>query len=294
MDIRKILQQNIKNISYLDAEILLAFVLEKPKEFLYTHPEYKLTATQIKKFKKLVNCRKEGEPVAYLTNHKEFYGLNFYVDKNVLIPRPETETLVEEIIKDNKNKKIVIADIGTGSGCIAIVLAKFLPKAKIYATDICKKALNVATGNAKKHNVKIDFIQGNLLEPLKNKKIDIVAANLPYGWKEWKNNTTAETVGLKFEPLLALFTEENGLYLYKKLFQQIRLRITHPAFVPHIVGLRRGKYSLPVTIYLEFDPRQKDDFKKIAKEYLPQYRLRIKKDLAGRDRIAKMDARLPN
>ncbi|OGF21082.1 protein-(glutamine-N5) methyltransferase, release factor-specific [Candidatus Falkowbacteria bacterium RIFOXYB2_FULL_38_15] len=263
MTIKQILI-NTKNISPLDAEILLSFVIKKSKEFLYTYPEHKLTIGQIKNFKNLVNRRTKDEPVAYLTNHKEFYGLNFYVNKNVLIPRPETETLVEEIIENNKNKKITIADIGTGSGCIAITLAKFLPKAKIHATDICKKALNVASKNAETHNVKINFIQGDLLEPLKNKKIDIVVANLPYGWKEWKNISSAETSGLNFEPQKALFTEENGLYLYRKLFEQIQL---------------------PVTLYLEFDPRQKKDLQKIIKKYLPKYKIKIKKDLAGRDRV---------
>jgi release factor glutamine methyltransferase len=265
MKIEKILQQNTKNISCLDAEILLTFVIKESKEFLYTHPEYNLTKNQEKKLRKLLDRRKKGEPIAYLTNHKEFYSLDFYVNKNVLIPRPETETLVEEIVRDNKSKKITIADIGTGSGCVAIALAKNLPKAEIYAADICKKALNIAIKNAKKHNVKIKFLQGDLLRPLKTKRIDVIVANLPYGWKEWKNNTTVQTVGLKFEPPKALFTKENGLYFYRKLFQQIKL---------------------PVTIYLEFDPRQKNELKKIVKKYLPEYSLKIKKDLAGRDRVA--------
>jgi len=267
MTIKQILI-NTKNISPLDAEIILSFIVKKPKEFLYTYPEYKLTINQIKKFKNLVIRRSKGEPVAYLTNHKEFYGLDFYINKNILIPRPETETLIEEIIKNEKNKKLIITDIGTGSGCIAITLAKFLPKAKIYATDICKKALSVASKNAKIHNVKINFIQGNLLEPLKNKKIDIVVANLPYGWKEWKNNSSTETSGLKFEPQKALFTKEGGLFLYLQLFSQL--------------AKRKQK---PKSIYGEFDPRQKKDLQKIIKKYLPEYKVKIKKDLAGRDRI---------
>ncbi|MFH1226121.1 MAG: HemK/PrmC family methyltransferase, partial [bacterium] len=143
MNIKKILKQAAEKLkaakidsAFLDADILLAFTLKKPKEFLYSYPEKKLTKNQLAKFNQLINRRAKREPVAYLINRKEFYGLDFYVDKNVLIPRPLTETLVEEIIKKVKNKKVVIADIGTGSGCIAITLKKHLPQATIYAIDI--------------------------------------------------------------------------------------------------------------------------------------------------------------
>jgi release factor glutamine methyltransferase len=159
-------------------------------------------------------------------------------------------------------------DIGTGSGCIAITLAKLLPKAKIYATDICEKALKVALKNAKNNRVKIGFLEGSLLQPLKNKSIDIVATNLPYGWEQWENNTSIETLGLKFEPQKALFTKKDGLHLYRQLFRQI--------------AKRKQK---PKSIYGEFDPRQKKDLQKLIKEYLPEYQSKIKKDLAGRDRI---------
>ena len=101
MTIKQILI-NTKNISPLDAEILLSFVIKKSKEFLYTYPEHKLTIGQIKNFKNLVNRRTKDEPVAYLTNHKEFYGLDFFVNKNVLIPRPDTELMVAEAIEDIK------------------------------------------------------------------------------------------------------------------------------------------------------------------------------------------------
>lgn len=265
----KILKTGKIKTASLDAEVLLSFTINKPKEFAYTHPEKKLTKKQLINFKNLINQRLAGKPVAYLRNAKEFYDRDFYVDNNVLIPRPETEILVDEtLIKAKKYKPQTIADIGTGSGCVAITLAKKLPKAKIYAVDISQKALDIAKKNAKKHKVKINFFQGDLINPLNNKKVDIMVANLPYGWKQWNNINSAANSSLKFEPPISLFTKEKGLYLYRRLFEQI--------------NKRRQKPSL---ILCEFDPRQKNDLQKIIKKYLPNSKLEIKKDLARLNRI---------
>jgi len=275
----------------LDAEILLSHAIRKPKEFLYSHPESELTKKQISDFQSLISQRKKGIPVAYLTNHKEFFGLDFYVDNRVLIPRPETEILVEEVIKKispparlafapakrarggdrpsgARAEGVGVVDIGTGSGCIAITLAKYFPRLKIYATDISEPALAVARKNAARHRAKIIFTKGNLLAPLKNKKIDVLVSNLPYGWRAWKNNTSVETKGLSFEPAVSLFTEEKGLKLYRQLFEQIK-----------------GLKNKPKLVALEFDPRQTTELKKLAKKYLPAYKLEIKKDLAGLNRV---------
>lgn len=267
----KLLAKKIKTAA-LDAEVLLSFVLNKPKEFLYTHPEYKLTKQQITRFKQLVSRRSKCEPVAYLKNTKEFYGLDFLVDKRVLIPRPETELLVEEVLKQlraQSSELRAVADIGTGSGCIIISLAKALMEhITCYATDISQKALQVAKLNAKQYKVKMRFYHGNLLEPLKNEKIDIVVANLPYGWKQWNNNTSAETSSLKFEPQQALFTKENGLYFYRLFLEQLAKRVQKPKLV-----------------FIEFDPRQTSSLKKLIKKYLQKSKLEIKKDLAGLNRL---------
>ena len=278
---KKIKNKKIKTAS-LDAEVLLAFILKKLKEYLYTCPQKELSKKQIASFKNLISRRIKNEPIAYLTKNKEFFGLNFYVDRRALIPRPETELLVEEVINRIKNQELriknqslTIADIGAGCGCIAITLAKILPTIcdkrfaiSYYATDISKSALLIAKKNAKKHQTKVKFFQGDLLTPLKNKSIDVVVANLPYGWQQWKNNTLAENRGLKFEPPKAIFTKEKGLYLYRRLFQQITKRKQKPRF---ILG--------------EFDPRQKKYLQKITKEQFPQYQLKIKKDLASLNRI---------
>jgi len=282
----------------LDAEVLLAFVLKKPKEFLYTHPEYKLTGRQMAQLKQLVNRRGKGEPVAYLRNTKEFYGLDFYVDKRVLIPRPETELLVEAVIlslrgvppldhtqggttKQSRlphpdavrvcNDKCTIADIGTGSGCIIIALAKALHetwniKHKTFcATDISRSALDVARKNARKHKVKMKFYHGDLLEPIKNKKIDIIAANLPYLDNYYKSSKNPD---LKFEPKIALEGFQQGLAVYEKLFKQT-------------ASLRHK----PKIIICEIGPTQAKKMKKLIKKYLPKSKLKIKKDLAGLDRV---------
>jgi release factor glutamine methyltransferase len=153
----------------LDIELLLTKILKKPKEYLFEYPEKNLTNSQLKKFKKLFNKRAKGEPVAYLLSHKEFYNLDFKVNKNVLIPRPETEILVEEVlIYIKKNKTHLIFEIGVGSGAIIISLAKQIKKTEFFATDISLKALNIAKQNAKFHKTKIKFFKGDLLEPIQN------------------------------------------------------------------------------------------------------------------------------
>ncbi len=265
--------------AFLDAEVLLSFTLAKPKEFLYTHSEKKLTKSQMKKFGALITRRTKGEPVAYLRKQKEFYGLDFYVDKRVLIPRPETELLVEEVIKrltvNRQPSTVTIADIGTGSGCIIIALAKSLLETcnlkhvTYYATDISRLALQVAKINARKHKVKINFFQGDLLKPLENKKNDLIVANLPYLDDNYKNllKSSAKT-SLKFEPKIALAGYQYGLAIYERFFKQISQLKNKPKFIVCEIG---HTYTAKL--------------RQLLKKYLPQYRVEIKKDLAGLNRI---------
>lgn len=211
----------------LDAEVLLAFILKKTKEFLYSQPEAKLNWIQKIRFFCLISKRSKNWPVAYLTRQKEFYGRNFYVNKNVLVPRPLTEGIIDlakkninETKKTKKNHQYyAIADIGTGSGNIVITLIKELQQAKydlsafqFYAVDISKKALKVAKKNARAHQVDqyIEFLQGDLLKPLNDKKIDLLLANLPYLDKIDLNEPS-----IKKEPRLALLGN------YAEFFNQI-------------------------------------------------------------------------
>ena len=258
----------------LDAKILLSFVTKKPKEFLYAHSEKKITAAQFLKFKKLITRRARHEPVAYITGHKFFYGLDFFVDKNVLIPRPETETLVEAAINENLT---TIVDVGTGSGAIAVSLAKNLPNAKIFATEISSGAINVAQKNIKHHKVAVELLRGDLLTPtikkLENCKLKIenllITANLPYlTTRQWQK-TQPEIK--KYEPRLALDGGANGLKYYRQLLEQIKLLITN--------------YQLPITSIFEIDPSQKKSVTKSIKRAFPAAKIEIKKDLAMRDRV---------
>jgi len=271
---------------HLEAEILLSKILKKSHEFILTHNEYKLTKLQTANFKLLISKRLKGEPIAYLTGHKEFYSLDFKVNKDVLIPRPETELMVEEALKlvTHNSQPVTLVDVGTGSGCVIITLAKLFnsKNLKFLASDISAKALTVARQNAKRHGVtkKIKFLHGNLLEPIinnpkyiiQNTKY-IILANLPYGWKEWKNNTSQDTIGLKFEPQIALYTGKNGLALYERLFRQIK-------------KLRVASCELrDIYVLCEFDPRQTTKIKQLIKRELPQASCQIKKDLSGLNRL---------
>ncbi len=286
---QKLKSKNIPS-AHLDAEVLLCYLLNVTKvtevtnvtkEWIYANSAYRLPSTAYRKYKKIIEKRARYEPVAYITSKKEFYGLDFYVNNSLLIPRPETELLVEEVLKAIRDMRYEIrfniVDVGTGSGCIAISLAKKLAisnkQLTIYATDISKKALEVAKLNAKKHNVqnRITFLQGDLLIPVTSDKIqetriDIIVANLPYV-KDQEMEKLPNGIK-KYEPKTALYGGKEGLDYYKKLLYQIR------------------KYlNKKVKIFLEISPYQTDLVKIIAKKYFPQGKIEIKKDYSRLDRI---------
>src|SRR3989344_387561 len=300
---KKLQAKNIKNAS-LDAEVLLSFILIKPKEFLYTYPEKVLTSGQTRRLNSLVKRRAKGEPIAYLTNHKEFYGLDFYVDKRVLIPRPKTELLIDEVLNyinqprsrgihprraarinsSPTRREIKIADIGTGSGCIAVALKKHLPKSEVYATDISKSALVVAKKNARRHKVKIKFFQGDLLKPLITRRrnvdvspslprIDIIVANLPYldnalnRRRHWPMSPAA----LRYEPRKALAGGKYGLEIYEKFFKQIQASLIKPKI-----------------IFCEIGNNYQRQLQQLLKKYSLSSQIEIKKDLASLNRILKI------
>jgi len=248
----------------LDAEVLLSFVLKKSKEYILSSPKIELTEKQMERLKGLISRRNKGEPIAYLTNNKEFYGLEFYVDENVLVPRPETELLIETVLQNvEKQSSLIIADIGTGSGCIAITLAKYLPNISILATDISESAILVAKKNAENHSVinRIKFMQGNLLNVLDN-PVDIIIANLPYLPKsEYKKE-------ISFEPKQALFGDNNGMEYLETIIKQAPLKLNKDGIM-----------------LLEIHPPQSIQVKKIAKEAFPNATIQIKEDLAKKDRF---------
>ena len=212
-------RHNIEDAA-LESEVLLSHVLKINRAQLLSEPEVELPKRHEETFKTFIKRRIKGEPHAYITAHREFYGLDFEVDKRVLIPRPETELLVEQAIEKAKNyPNPVIVDIGTGSGVIAVSLAKNLPHAQIYAVDISKAALKVTERNCRKHQVeeRVTLVRGDLLES-SPEQVDIIVANLPYvlTGEVPKVNTDG------FEPDLALDGGADGLDAIRRLCRQAK------------------------------------------------------------------------
>lgn len=263
----------------LEAEFILSLVLSRGRDFLYAYPEIELTARQESRIEKIVKRRKQGFSLAVISGHKEFYGLDFLVDKNVLVPRPETELMVDEAflaIGNYKIPNINLIDVGTGSGCIIISLAKKLKEAGIfggfYGLDISKKALAIARKNAGKNDLGscIKFLHSDLLKVIDFKKINgpiFVTANLPYlTEQQFKESST-----IKKEPKKALVSGVDGLSHYRRLFKQIKSRLL--------------KINGGLTIFCEIDESQAATFAVLIEGCFPEALIEVKKDLGGFDRL---------
>ncbi|MGI6413565.1 MAG: peptide chain release factor N(5)-glutamine methyltransferase [Syntrophomonadaceae bacterium] len=209
----------------LEAEVLLARVLQKDRVYLYINYDSPVNPDELAIMHDFVARRAWGEPIAYITGSKEFMSLNFKVDPSVLIPRPDTEILVETAInllqaRDNPR----ICDVGTGSGAIAISLAYYLRDAMVYATEISEKALAIARENAAAHKVTVYFYQGSLLLPVMGEeKFDLITANLPYITVDEYRELDIEIS--RFEPETALVAGGDGLDLYRQLLPQAMDRL---------------------------------------------------------------------
>ncbi len=220
---RIIQKKTSSQIPFREGEILAEYLLNVKREKLYINFQDPFPGDLLDLYCRKVEERGEGKPLAYITGIKEFMSLEFTVTPSVLIPRPETETLVEEIIEwiNKKNRKNpLIFDIGTGSGNIALSLARYLPDSFIYASDISLPALEVAKKNAADLNLEgqIDFLRGDLLEPMKDKEIlfDVIVSNPPYISPEDMANLPS---GVKFEPQEALLSQEEGLFFFRKIIK---------------------------------------------------------------------------
>jgi release factor glutamine methyltransferase len=206
-----------------DAELLMLHVLCKDKAWLMAHPHEILTGQDAVRYYALVDRRLDGEPIQYIVGETEFYGLPFQVNRDVLIPRPETEHLVEKVIElaDGFHRSLIpqprIVDVGAGSGAIAVTLAAKLDYAEITAIDLSAAALAVARRNAKSNGVagKIRFLQGDLLAPVAEERFEIVASNPPYVPQGDRDGLAVEV--RDFEPGLALFAGDEGLDIYRRL-----------------------------------------------------------------------------
>ena len=265
MKIKDILQEN--HIDKEQKKLALEQVLNLSKPEIVLNQEKKLTKKEYKSYQKIINKLQKGESIQYITKRAYFYGEEFFVNKNVLIPRPETETLVEDtnnlINKHFKDKKVKVLDIGTGSGIIAITLNKLNKNLQITATDISTKALKVAKKNQKKHQTNIEFIHTDLYKNIKD-KFDIIISNPPY---IEENSKKIENQVLKNEPHIALFGGKDGLDYYRNILKNIRQVINEN----HIIACEIGE-------------NQGNKIEKLIKKQFPNDKVIIKKDYNKFDR----------
>lgn len=252
-----------------DARLLLSFVIDQPTAWLYAHSDSPLTSEQAENFSHLIDQRAVGMPIAYLTGTRGFYHWDFVVTPDVLIPRPETEHLIEAAqawLKNRQGEQLNILDVGTGSGIIAVSLALLFPQASVTAIDVSPSALEIAKLNASRLGAEnIEFRHGNLLNGLPtNFRVDLIAANLPYiDHDELQNLEVA-----KWEPHLALDGGIGGLDLIRDLLHQA------PAY------LKPGGLIL-----LEIGADQGEATRQLALLVFPNAGVEVKQDLAGLDRI---------
>lgn len=250
----------------LCARLIMGWVLGCSQEKLLTFPDLVLSTEEKSLFMELVARRARGEPLAYITGRKEFYGLEFIVDKRVLIPRPETELLVDAVIERYRlHPGFVFLDVGTGSGAIAVTLALEIPKSTGLACDLSLSAVKVAKGNALRHGLldRICFFRSDLGQGVKPGSIDLVVANPPYLSDEEFRRTSIEVSG--YEPYTALVAEEEGLGHFRRL-----------EIIAWEVLNKNGM------VFLEIG---KDQGEEVAGIFSRWKNIAIHKDLAGLDRV---------
>jgi release factor glutamine methyltransferase len=210
----------------MNAELLLRFVLSCDRAYLYAHPERELTAQENGAYDRALAERERGVPAQYITGHQEFWGMDLIVTPAVLIPRPETEHVIESMLElagqAVSTNETRIADVGTGSGCIALALAKELPQAKIYATDVSAPAVEIARANAARNELesRIEFREADLLFGFDAGSLDFVVSNPPYVGESERDEVQLEV--RKFEPRNAVFAGHRGTEVMERLIPQAR------------------------------------------------------------------------
>ena len=264
-----------------EAESFFYLILEEKNRLkqidLALHPDLIFSADEIMVWNSLLESLKKEIPIQYILGKTNFYGLDFYVNENVLIPRPETEELVEWILKSQKSKvksqKPKILDIGTGSGCIAISLAKNLPDAFVFAIDVSEKALATAKKNAAINEVNVTFIEKNILETEDlEQQFDIIVSNPPYVRNLEKEEIKKNV--LEHEPHLALFVEDNDALIFYRKIAALAQKNLSP----------NGQLYFEINQYLGVEMKdllEKMNFKNIE----------LRKDIYGNDRMIKVDLR---
>lgn len=268
---KNILNKNNFEDSSIISKELLCHTLNQNKQYLVIHMDEEIEDAYYKKFSNYIEQIVDGKPLQYITNKQEFMGMEFYVDENVLIPQPDTEILVEnvlEICSQIKKEEIKILDLCTGSGAIAISINKILNenniKNTVLASDISDKAINVAKINNKRNNTNVKFEISDLFEDIKEKDFDIIVSNPPYIKNTIIPNLSKQ---VKCEPLLALSGGEDGLDFYRKIIDRAYLYIKNNGY-----------------LCLEIGYDQKKDVLNIFKEYENYKDIKVIKDLSNNDR----------
>ena len=243
--LKMLLEQHVPS-AQLAAELLLMHVLGCDRGYLHSHPEINVPPETVDRYLRMIAERTTGKPTQYITGHQEFWGLDFEVTPAVLIPRPETEHVVEAVVDLSRHfgakahPAVRIADIGTGSGCIALALASEFPRAEIYATDISRPALEVAARNAARLGMegRVRFLEGDLLAPLLDAglagALDFVASNPPYVAQAELDMVQREV--REFEPPIAWGGLERGEHVYSRLFSQALPALRAGGFVVVEIG----------------------------------------------------------
>ena len=250
----------------LKARLLLQYVLDKPRQYIIVYDNKEIDKQQ--QWQYFVNIEKltKGIPLQHITHRQEFMKMDFFVDENVLIPRPDTEILVEEVIKiAQKYNSPRILDLCTGSGAIAISLKKFVPNADITAVDISEKALEIAQKNAEKLEAKINFVKSDLFDKLDNKKFDIIVSNPPYIRKDEIKKLSEE---VQKEPKIALDGGEDGLDFYRIIAEQAINYLKTGSFLCFEIGYNQG-----------------ERMKHLVPLYFPDDTFEVIKDINGKDRM---------
>jgi release factor glutamine methyltransferase len=254
------------------AQFLLREVLGFTKEKYMASLEEPISLQAVKKYKEYIEKRKRHQPVWQIVGKVEFWNMEFFVDNNVLVPRPETEFLVEGVLEIIKKKfseqdKLKIVDIGTGSGPIAISIKKELPLAQVFASDISAAALKVAQSNANHNNAEVAFKEGPLFVPWKGQKFDVICANLPYIPTEEMASLSMDVH--HYEPRIALEGGPGGLVIYKEFLKMAPSFINKGGFLACEIGAGQGR-----------------EFADLVEQYFLGASCKIRSDLANLDRIA--------
>jgi release factor glutamine methyltransferase len=281
----RLLQEEGLDTPRLDAEMLLGHVLGLTRAQIHAHSDRRLDVAELDSYHELIERRRQHEPVAYILGYKEFYGLDFYVDRRVLIPRPETELLVEKGLEIGRvaSHSPTIADVGTGCGAIAISLAVHLPQAIIYALDASSEALEVAALNCRRHSVegRVHLLQGDLLSPLPE-PVDLIVANLPYvSGAEWEQLPRTITA---YEPRSALDGGPDGLEAIGRLLAQARPHLKPQTTILLEIGATQGAAVTDLARH-SFDNPSTGLRTRLRTAHFSTVTVEVVQDYAGLDRM---------